>query len=51
MDKLVFDNVVLLLVIEGYIYKEICKCVEVVFEMVGLRDKVCCLFIMLLGGE
>lgn len=39
MDKLVFDNVVLFLVIEGYIYKEISKCVDVVLEMVGLRDK------------
>lgn len=51
MEKIVFDNVVLLLVIEGYFYKEISKCVDVVFEMVGFCSKVCNLFIILFGGE
>ncbi|AMJ99869.1 cell division ATP-binding protein FtsE [Alteromonas macleodii] len=51
MDKSVFDNVALPLVIEGYTHKEIRKRVEAALEMVGLRDKARCLPITLSGGE
>ncbi|MGS2719204.1 cell division ATP-binding protein FtsE [Paraglaciecola aestuariivivens] len=51
MDKSVFDNVALPLVIEGYSHKEIAKRVHAALEMVGLSDKVKSLPIMLSGGE
>ncbi|MEP1382980.1 MAG: cell division ATP-binding protein FtsE [Paraglaciecola sp.] len=51
MDKSVFDNVALPLVIEGYSRKEIAKRVHAALEMVGLRDKVKNLPMMLSGGE
>lgn len=51
MDKSVFDNVALPLVIEGYSHKEIAKRVHAALEMVGLRDKVKNLPVMLSGGE
>lgn len=51
MDKSVFDNVALPLVIEGYSHKEIAKRVHAALEMVGLRDKVKNLPMMLSGGE
>ncbi|WP_289028319.1 cell division ATP-binding protein FtsE [uncultured Paraglaciecola sp.] len=51
MDKSVFDNVALPLVIEGYSHKEIAKRVHAALEMVGLRDKVKSLPMMLSGGE
>ena len=51
MDKSVFDNVALPLVIEGYTHKEISKRVDAALEMVGLRDKSRSLPIMLSGGE
>ncbi|MEP0354241.1 MAG: cell division ATP-binding protein FtsE [Paraglaciecola sp.] len=51
MDKSVFDNVALPLVIEGYSHKEIAKRVHAALEMVGLRDKVRNLPMMLSGGE
>ena len=51
MDKSVFDNVALPLVIEGYTHKEIRKRVKAALEMVGLRDKARCLPITLSGGE
>ena len=51
MDKSVFDNVALPLVIEGYTHKEIRKRVEAALEMVGLRDKARCLPITLSGGS
>ena len=51
MDKSVFDNVALPLVIEGYSRKETSNRVHAALEMVGLRDKVKNLPIMLSGGE
>ncbi|MCC2617166.1 cell division ATP-binding protein FtsE [Aestuariibacter halophilus] len=51
MDRTVFDNVALPLVIDGYSRKEINKRVSAALEMVGLRDKVRNLPIMLSGGE
>jgi cell division transport system ATP-binding protein len=51
MDKTVFDNVALPLVIEGYSHKEIAKRVHAALEMVGLRDKVKNSPMMLSGGE
>lgn len=51
MEKTVFDNVALPLVIEGYSHKDIGKRVHAALEMVGLRDKVKCLPITLSGGE
>ncbi len=51
MDKSVFDNVALPLIIEGYSHKEIAKRVHAALEMVGLRDKIKSLPAMLSGGE
>lgn len=51
MDKSVFDNVALPLIIEGNTRKTITKRVEAALEMVGLRDKVRNLPITLSGGE
>jgi cell division transport system ATP-binding protein len=51
MDKTVFDNVALPLVIEGYSHKEIAKRVDAALEMVGLRSKTKNLPVMLSGGE
>ena len=51
MDKTVFDNVALPLIIEGYTHKETSRRVHAALEMVGLRDKARNLPIMLSGGE
>ncbi|MFC4700881.1 cell division ATP-binding protein FtsE [Glaciecola siphonariae] len=51
MDKSVFDNVSLPLVIEGHTRKTIAKRVDAALEMVGLKDKARHLPIMLSGGE
>tara|TARA_R110002167_G_scaffold118143_8_gene294546 strand:- start:27678 stop:28373 length:696 start_codon:yes stop_codon:yes gene_type:complete len=51
MDKSVYDNVALPLVIEGYSHKEITKRVHASLEMVGLRDKIKNIPITLSGGE
>jgi cell division transport system ATP-binding protein len=51
MDKTVFDNVSLPLVIEGHTRKNIAKRVDAALEMVGLRDKARNLPITLSGGE
>lgn len=51
MDKTVFDNVALPLIIEGYTHKETTKRVHAALEMVGLREKAKNLPIMLSGGE
>jgi cell division transport system ATP-binding protein len=51
MDKSVFDNVALPLIIEGYTRKAIYKRVDAALEMVGLRDKIRNLPITLSGGE
>jgi cell division transport system ATP-binding protein len=51
MDKSVFDNVSLPLVIEGYTRKAIAKRVDAALEMVGLADKARNLPITLSGGE
>ncbi|QPG05955.1 cell division ATP-binding protein FtsE [Salinimonas marina] len=51
MDKTVFDNVALPLVIEGYTHKEISRRVHAALEMVGLRDKARDIPVMLSGGE
>ncbi len=51
MDKTVFDNVSLPLVIEGHTRKNIAKRVDAALEMVGLRDKAKNLPITLSGGE
>lgn len=51
MDKSVFDNVSLPLIIEGHTRKTINKRVDAALEMVGLRDKVNSLPITLSGGE
>lgn len=51
MDKSVFDNVALPLIIEGHTRKTIYKRVDAALEMVGLRDKTKNLPITLSGGE
>lgn len=51
MDRTVFDNVALPLVIEGYSHKEICKKVEAALDKVHLRNKMKCFPYMLSGGE
>lgn len=51
MDKTVFDNVALPLVIEGYTHKEISKRVSAALERVSLRDKAKYFPTMLSGGE
>lgn len=51
MDKSVFDNIALPLVIEGYSRKEINKRVYAALELVGLRDKATHSPAMLSGGE
>jgi cell division transport system ATP-binding protein len=51
MDKTVFDNVALPLVIEGYTRKEIHKRVNAALELVGLRGKIWQSPTMLSGGE
>lgn len=51
MDKSVFDNVALPLIIEGHTRKTIIKRVDAALEMVGLRDKTKSLPITLSGGE
>lgn len=51
MEKSVFDNVALPLVIEGYSRKAINKRVHAALELVGLRDKVMHSPTMLSGGE
>jgi cell division transport system ATP-binding protein len=51
MDRTVFDNVGLPLVIEGYSHKQIRKRVDAALEMVGLADKTRQLPIALSGGE
>lgn len=51
MDKSVFDNVSLPLIIEGHSRKTISKRVDAALEMVGLRDKTNSLPITLSGGE
>ena len=51
MDKSVFDNVALPLVIEGFTHKETSRRVHAALDMVGLSDKARDLPIMLSGGE
>lgn len=51
MDKTVFDNVALPLVIEGYSRRETEKRVDAALEKVGLRDKIRCFPMSLSGGE
>jgi len=51
MDKSVFDNVALPLVIEGYSRKETTHRVHAALEMVGLGDKIKSLPLTLSGGE
>jgi len=51
MEKTVFDNVSLPLVIEGHTRKVIAKRVDAALEMVGLSDKTRSLPITLSGGE
>lgn len=51
MDKTVFDNVALPLLIEGYTHKEAAKRVNVSLDMVGLGGKERHYPIMLSGGE
>ncbi|MBT1452172.1 cell division ATP-binding protein FtsE [Glaciecola sp. XM2] len=51
MDKSVFDNVSLPMVIEGHTRKTIAKRVDAALEMVGLKDKARNLPITLSGGE
>ena len=51
MNKSVFDNVALPLIIEGYSHKETAKRVHAALEMVGLSDKLKNLPAMLSGGE
>lgn len=51
MDKSVFDNVALPLIIEGHTRKTIAKRVDAALEMVGLRHKIKALPITLSGGE
>ena len=51
MDRTVFDNVALPLIIEGYGQKEIRKRVDAALEKVHLSDKQKCYPFMLSGGE
>jgi cell division transport system ATP-binding protein len=51
MDRSVFDNVALPLIIEGYSHREINKRVGAVLDRVGLSDKSRSLPITLSGGE
>ncbi len=51
MDKSVFNNVALPLIIEGYSRKEIAKRVSAALDMVGLSNKAKCLPSTLSGGE
>lgn len=51
MDKSVFDNVALPLIIEGYSHREINKRVGAVLDRVGLTDKSRSLPVTLSGGE
>jgi cell division transport system ATP-binding protein len=51
MDRTIFDNVALPLVIEGYSHKETKKRVEAALEKVHLSDKLRCFPNMLSGGE
>lgn len=51
MDRTVFDNVALPLVIEGYSHKETKKRVEAALEKVQLANKIRCYPHMLSGGE
>jgi len=51
MDRTVFDNVALPLVIEGYSRKDICSRVEAALEKVHLGSKIRCYPNMLSGGE
>ncbi|WP_440876991.1 cell division ATP-binding protein FtsE [Thalassotalea sp. PLHSN55] len=51
MDRTVFDNVALPLVIEGYSHKDIKKRVEAAIEKVHLTSKLRCFPYMLSGGE
>lgn len=51
MDRTIFDNVALPLIIEGYSQKETKKRVEAALEKVHLSDKLRCFPNMLSGGE
>lgn len=51
MEKTVFDNIALPLVIEGYTHKEISKRVYAALDMVSLSDKAKLYPMMLSGGE
>jgi len=51
MDRTIFDNVSLPLIIEGYSHKETKKRVEAALEKVHLSDKLRCFPNMLSGGE
>jgi cell division transport system ATP-binding protein len=51
MDRTVFDNVALPLIIEGYSHKQVQKRVAAAIEMVGLADKLRQLPMALSGGE
>ena len=51
MDRTVFDNVALPLIIEGYSHKETCKRVEAALDKVHLSHKLRCFPNMLSGGE
>jgi cell division transport system ATP-binding protein len=51
MDRTIFDNVALPLVIEGYSHKETRKRVEAALDKVHLIDKLRCFLNMLSGGE
>lgn len=51
MDRTIFDNVALPLIIEGYSQKETRKRVEAALEKVHLSDKLRCFPNMLSGGE
>jgi cell division transport system ATP-binding protein len=51
MDRTIFDNVALPLVIEGYGHKETRKRVEAALDKVHLSDKLRCFPNMLSGGE
>jgi cell division transport system ATP-binding protein len=51
MDRTVFDNVALPLIIAGYRHQEIKKRVHAALDKVGLLKKVTCLPVALSGGE
>jgi cell division transport system ATP-binding protein len=51
MDRTIFDNVALPLIIEGFSHKETKKRVEAALEKVHLSDKLRCFPNMLSGGE